>query len=130
MPISVTGFHTITVTMAYQNAITGAGEVGTIEFHLNVPALQDNVDKVTLTTPTYVAVLPGTIGSGNNTAGTGQTSIVIPTTDNNTMFPAGTTYTIIERVSNLGNRVTKGVQIPSTLGSTVALTDVLKNYLT
>lgn len=130
MPIPVTGFHTITVTMAYQNAITGAGEVGTIEFHPSVPAFQDNTDKVTLTTPTYVAILPGTIGSGNNTAGNGQASIVIPTTDNSAMFPQGITYTIIERVSNLGNRVTKGVQIPSSLGSTVALTDVLKNYLT
>lgn len=129
MPISVTGLKTIIVTGAYQNIITGAGEIGTIEFIPTPRSLQDQTDKVTLTTPPFVAILPGTIGSGNNTAGTGQFSIIVPTTDNDELFPHSFSYTIIERVSNLGNRTTKNVLIPSTLGSTVDITQVLAPYL-
>lgn len=130
MPVSITGQKTITVTGTYQNFVSGAGEVGTIEFTPDVKSLEDTTDAVVLTTPPFVAILPGTIGSGNNTAGNGHFSIVLPTTDNTELFPQGFTYTIAERVSNLGNRITKGVKIPSTLGSTADITTILAPYLT
>lgn len=127
MPI--TGLKTITVTGTYVNIISGAGEVGFVEFIPNVKSLQDPADDIIATTPPLIAALPGTIGGSGNMGGSGHFSIVIPTTDNTELFPQGFTYTIIEKVSNVGNRTTKNVQIPSTLGSTVDLTTVLAPYL-
>lgn len=129
MPVPITGAKTITVTGTYQNFISGAGEVGFIEFLPSVVSLEDQTDSLITTVPPFVVALPGTIGSGNNVAGNGHFSIVIPTTDNTEMVPSGFTYTIIEKVSNMGNRTTKGVQIPSTLGTTVDITKVLAPYL-
>lgn len=127
MPI--TGGKTITVTGKYVNFISGAGEIGYVKFVPSVPSLSDETDSEFVTIPPFVAVLPGTIGGGPNTAGPGTFSIVLPTTDNTELYPEGFTYTIIEQVSNMNNRVTKGVKIPSTYGTTVDLTTVLKSYI-
>lgn len=126
---NITGGKTITVTGTYKNFISGAGEVGFVEFIPNLKSLQDPTDDLILTVPPFIAALPGTIGGSGNMGGSGNFSIVIPTTDNNELFPQGFTYTIIEKVSNMGNRTTKNVQIPSTLGLTVDLTTVLAPYL-
>jgi hypothetical protein len=127
MPI--TGGKTITVTGTYVNFISGAGELGTVQFIPSIPSLSDETDSEFVTIPPFVATLPGTIGGGSNNAGNGHFSITIPTTDNTELYPQGFTYTIIERVTNMANRTTKGVKIPSTYGSTVDLTTVLKNYI-
>lgn len=129
MPTPITGQKTITVTGTYQNFMSGAGETGFVEFIPNLKSLQDSTDSLILTVPPFVAALPGTIGGNNNQAGTGHFSIIIPTTDNTELFPQGFTYTIIEKVSNMGNRTTKGVQIPSTLGTTADLTRILAPYI-
>lgn len=124
-----TNLKTIIVTGTYVNAISGAGEVGTVQFIPSVPSLTDSVDHLELTIAPFQAVLPGTFNFGSGQGGTGHFSIVIPTTDNTSMYPQQFTYTIEEQVSNMNARTTKGVQIPSTLGSTVDITDVLKSYI-
>lgn len=128
MPI--TGGKTITVTMKYVNFISGAGETGMVKFVPSIPSLSDQVDSEFVTITPFVAVLPATIGGAPNSSGPGTASIVLPCTDNTELFPQGFTYTIIEQVSNMANRITKGVQIPSTYGTTVDLTKVLAPYLT
>lgn len=130
MPVTITGAKTIIVTGTYQNFISGAGETGFVKFIPNIPALEDQTDGVIATIPPIVAPLPGTIGGGNNAQGNGHFSITVPCTDNTELFPTGFTYTIIEQVSNMMNRTTKGVQIPSTLGSTADITKILAPYLT
>lgn len=127
MPI--TGGKTITVTGKYINFISGAGETGSVLFIPSVPSLSDTVDSEFLTVPPFVAVLPGTLGGSPNSSGPGTFSINLPCTDNTELVPGGFTYTIIERVTNMAQRTTKGVLIPSTLGSTVDLTVVLKPYI-
>lgn len=127
MPI--TGGKTIIVTGKYVNAISGAGEIGTVQFIPSLPSLADTTDSQFLTTPPFVAVLPGTLGGTPNSSGPGTFSITLLTTDNVELHPEGFTYTIIEKVTNMANRITKGVLIPSTLGSTVDLTVVLKPYI-
>lgn len=126
---NITGGKTITVTGTYKNFISGAGEVGFVEFIPNLKSLQDETDNLILTVPPFIAALPGTIGGSGNMGGSGFFSLTIPTTDNTELFPQGFTYTVIEKVSNMGNRTTKGVQIPSTYGSTVDITKVLAPYL-
>jgi len=127
--MAITGAKTIIVTGKYVNFISGAGENGTVQFIPSMPSLSDAADNQFLTIPPFVAVLPGTIGGTPNSSGPGTFSITLPCTDNNELHPEGFTYTIIERVTNMANRTTKGVLIPSTLGSTVDLTDVLAPYL-
>jgi hypothetical protein len=126
MPI--TGAKTITVTGTYINFISLAGETGFIEFIPDVPSLEDQTDNIIATIPPFIVGLPGTFGS-NNMGGSGHFSIVLPCTDNTELFPQGFTYTIIEKVSNMNNRTTKGVQLPSTYGTTVDITKVLAPYL-
>lgn len=128
MPI--TGGKTIIVTGKYVNFISGAGETGVVKFVPSVPSLSDQTDSEFLTITPFTAVLPGTQGGSPNTGGSGAFSITLPCTDNTELFPQGFTYTIIEQVSNMANRITKGVQIPSTYGATVDLTKVLAPYLT
>lgn len=127
MPI--TGGKTIIVTGKYINFISGAGETGSVLFIPSVPSLSDTVDSEFLTVPPFVAVLPGTLGGSPNSSGPGTFSIVLPTTDNTELVPGGFSYTIIERVTNMAQRTTKNVLIPSTLGSTVDLTVVLHPYI-
>lgn len=119
MPIP-TNVTTIVVTGAYKNIISGAGESGTVEFVPNLKSLNDTTDDVILTAPPFVVVLA---------QGTGAFTITLPTTDNSTFYPQSFSYTIIEKVTNMGNRTTKGVKIPSSLGSTVSLSDLLANYI-
>ena len=128
MPI--TGGKTIIVTGKYVNAISGAGETGTIKFIPSVPSLSDQTDSQFVTLTPARAILPGTQGGSPNSSGPGTFSITLMCTDNTELFPQGFTYTIEERVSNMQNRTTPNVQIPSTLGSTVDLTKVLAPYLT
>lgn len=127
--MAITGGKTIIVTGKYVNFISGAGEIGSVQFIPNLPSLSDQTDHEFLTIPPFVAVLPGTQGGTPNTSGPGTFSIVVPCTDNTELYPEGFTYTIIERVTNMANRITKGVKIPSTYGSTVDLTEVLADYI-
>lgn len=127
--MSITGGKTITVTGKYINFISGAGETGTVQFIPSVPSLSDTTDAEFVTVPPFVAVLPGTLGGSPNSSGPGTFSIVLPCTDNTELYPEGFTYTIIEKVTNMANRTTKMVQIPSTLGSTADLTVILKPYI-
>lgn len=129
MSFTFTGEKTIVVTGTYKNFISGAGESGFVEFIPNIKSLQDTTDKFVLTVPPFIAALPGTIGGNNNQSGTGSFSITIPCTDNTELVPQGFSYTIIEKVSNMGNRTTRGVLAPSTLGSTVDITTLLAPYL-
>jgi len=126
--MSVTGGKTIIVTGKYINFISGAGENGTIQFIPSVGSLSDATDAEFLTTPPLVAYLPGTAGGAPNQGGPGTFSITLPCTDNTELYPQGFTYTVYERVTNL-TRITKGVKIPSTYGSTVDLTVVLADYI-
>lgn len=114
------GAKEITVTGTYQNFVSGAGESGFVEFVPNVKSLNDTTDDLILTVPPFVATVP---------TGTGHFSIVIPTTDNDSFYPTSFTYTIIEKVTNMANRTTKNVRIPSTLGSTATLSDILAPYI-
>lgn len=127
MPI--TGAKLITVTGKYINFVSGAGETGSVQFVASLPSLSDETDDQFLTIPPFVAILPGTIGGSPNSSGPGTFSIQLPCTDNTELHPEGFTYTVIEKVTNMAQRTTKGVLIPSTLGSTVDLTTVLKPYL-
>lgn len=128
--MAITGGKTIIVTGKYVNFISGAGETGSVEFIPSVPSLSDQTDSEFLTLTPLVAILPGTLGGSPNSSGPGTFSIVVPCTDNTELFPQGITYTINEKVTNMANRITKGVQIPSTYGTTVDLTKVLAPYLT
>lgn len=127
--MTITGAKLITVTGKYINFVSGAGETGTVQFIPSVPSLADATDDQFLTVPPLVAILPGTLGGTPNSSGPGTFSITIPCTDNTELHPEGFSYTIIEKVTNMSNRVTKNVLIPSTLGSTVDLTTVLAPYL-
>lgn len=127
--MTITGAKLITVTGKYINFVSGAGENGTVQFIPSVPSLSDATDDQFLTVPPLVATLPGSIGGSPNSSGPGTFSITLPCTDNDELHPGGFTYTIIERVSNMANRTTKGVLIPSTLGATVDLTTVLAPYI-
>jgi hypothetical protein len=127
--MAITGAKTIIVTGKYINFISGAGENGSVQFIPNLPSLSDATDHQFLTIPPFVAVLPGTQGGTPNSSGPGTFSMTLPCTDNDELHPGGFTYTIIEKVSNMANRITKGVLIPSTLGSTVDLTIVLAPYI-
>lgn len=127
--MAITGGKTITVTGKYANFISGAGETGTVQFIPSIPSLSDQTDHQFLTIPPFVVVLPGTLGGQPNSSGPGTFSIVLPCTDNTELFPEGFSYTVIEKVTNMAQRTTKGVLIPSTLGSTVDLTVVLSPYL-
>jgi len=119
MPLP-TGVVAITVTGTYKNAISGAGESGFIEFVPNLKSLNDTTDDVIYTVPPFVATVA---------QGTGTFSIQIPVTDNTTFYPSTFSYTIIEKVTNMGNRTTKGVKVPASLGSTVALSDLIAPYI-
>jgi hypothetical protein len=114
------GAKTIIITGTYKNFISGAGETGFVDFVPSLGSVNDTAGNEFLTLPPFVAIVQ---------AGTGAFSIPIPTTDNDAFFPTSFTYTIIEKVSNMGQRTTKGVRIPSTLGSTADLSDILANYL-
>lgn len=127
--MSITGGKTIIVTGTYVNFVSGAGETGTVQFIPNIPSLSDLTDKEFLTISPFEAVLPGTYGGSPNSSGPGNFMITLPCTDNTELYPAGFTYTIIERVSNMANRTTSGVKIPSTYGSTVDMTQVLADYI-
>jgi|SRR5882672_3462582 len=127
--MTITGGKTIIVTGKYVNFISGAGENGTVQFIPSLPSLSDAVDDQFLTIPPLVAVLPGTLGGTPNSSGPGTFSIHLPCTDNTELHPEGFTYTVIEKVTNMANRITKGVLIPSTYGSTVDLTQVLAPYI-
>lgn len=127
--MAVTGGKTITVTGKYVNFISGAGETGSVQFIPSLASLSDETDDQFLTIPPFVAILPGTQGGSPNSSGPGSFTITLPCTDNSELHPEGFSYTIIEKVSNMAQRTTKGVLIPSTLGATVDLTTVLKPYL-
>ena len=127
--MTITGAKTITVTGKYINFISGAGENGTVQFIPNIPSLSDATDDQFLTIPPFVAVLPGSLGGTPNSSGPGTFSLTLPCTDNDELHPGGFSYTIIEKVTNMANRITKGVLIPSTYGSTVDLTKVLGPYI-
>lgn len=127
--MTITGAKLITVTGKYINFVSGAGENGTVQFIPSVPSLSDATDDQFLTVPPLVATLPGSLGGTPNSSGPGTFSIILPCTDNDELHPGGFSYTVIERVTNMANRVTKGVLIPSTLGATVDLTTVLQPYI-
>jgi hypothetical protein len=127
--MAITGGKTIIVTGKYINFISGAGENGSVQFIPSLPSLSDATDDQFLTIPPLVATLPGSLGGTPNSSGPGTFSITLPCTDNDELHPGGFSYTIIEKVTNMANRVTKGVLIPSTLGATVDLTTVLQPYL-
>ena len=126
--MAVTGLKTITLTGTYKNILSGAGETGYIQLIPTVGALEDTTDNAVLTIPPQVIGLPGTFGS-NNQGGSGMFSALIVCTDNDELIPQAFSYTIIEKISNMGNRTTKGVKIPSSYGSTVDITKVLAAYL-
>lgn len=127
--MAITGAKTIIVTGKYINFISGAGENGSVQFIPNLPSLSDETDNQFLTIPPFTAVLPGTQGGTPNSSGPGTFSLTLPCTDNDELHPGGFSYTIIEKVTNMANRITKGVLIPSTYGSTVDLTEVLAPYI-
>jgi hypothetical protein len=127
--MTITGAKTIIVTGKYINFISGAGENGTVQFIPSLPSLSDATDDQFITIPPFVAVLPGSLGGTPNSSGPGTFSLTLPCTDNDELHPGGFTYTIIEKVTNMANRITKGVLIPSTYGSTVDLTTVLQPYI-
>lgn len=111
---------TITVTGTYKNVISGAGESGYVEFIPNIKSVNSTTNDLILTAPPFIAKLA---------VGTGFFTILLPTTDNDDFYPQAFSYTINERVSNMGNRSTKGVKINSSLGLTASLSDILAPYL-
>lgn len=127
--MTITGAKLIVVTGRYINFVSGAGENGSVQFIPSLPSLSDATDDQFLTIPPLVATLPGSLGGTPNSSGPGTFSITLPCTDNTELHPEGFSYTIIEKVTNMANRVTKNVLIPSTLGATVDLTTVLQPYL-
>jgi len=126
MPI--TNGKTIIVTGKYINPLSGAGETGTVLFIPSVKSLNDTTDNQFLSMTPVTAVLPGTLGGTPNSSGPGTFSVTLLCTDNNELHPESFTYTIEERITNL-SRITKGVLIPSTLGSTADITTILEPYI-
>lgn len=108
--------RTITVTGTYQDMFGRAGS-GVVEFTPETDFFEDSADKIMITKQIYRFRLDGY----------GKLNAVVPVTDVGTdgLTPTSFTYTIVEYVTGMKFRTTKGVAIPSTLGSTVDITQLI-----
>lgn len=105
---------TITVTGTYSDMLGRPGW-GFVYFKPSVDIFEDSVNKVIVTKMIYSAKL----------LADGTFSIKIPTTDVSGLTPTSFTYTIVEKVTGMNFRETSGVAIPSTLGNTVDITQLI-----
>ena len=105
---------TITVTGTYADMLGRAG-FGFVYFKPSNDIFEDHTNKVIVTKQIYSAKL----------LGDGTFSIKIPTTDVPGLTPTSFTYTIVEKVTGMEFRETPGVAIPSTLGDTVDITQLI-----
>ncbi len=102
--------NTITVTGTYQDMLGRPG-YGVVEFIPENSVFEDDTNNIIYTKQQYNAKVDAS----------GKLSAKIPTTDVAGLTPYSFTYTIVERVTGMENRRTTGVEIPSTLGETIAI---------
>lgn len=106
--------QTITVTGTYLDMLNRPGW-GFVYFKPSGGIFEDKVNKVIVTKMIYSAKL----------LADGTFSIKIPTTNVPGLTPTSFTYTIVEKVTGMEFRETSGVAIPSTLGDTVDITELI-----
>ena len=108
--------RTITVTGTYKDMLDRAGS-GVVEFTPDTNFFEDTAENTMFTKQIYTFRLDGY----------GNLSAKIPVTDvgGDGLTPASFTYTIVERVTGMKFRTTSGVAIPSTLGDTVGITQLI-----
>lgn len=106
--------QTITVTGTYSDMLGRPGW-GFVYFKPSIDIFEDHVNKVIVTKMIYSAKL----------LADGTFSIVLPTTDVSGLTPTSFTYTIVEKVTGMEFRETSGIAIPSTLGNTVDITQLI-----
>ena len=107
---------TITVTGTYKDMLDRAGS-GVVQFIPETNFFEDATENTMITKQIYSARLDGY----------GHLSIKIPVTDVGTdgLTPTAFTYTIVEKVTGMKFRTTKGVSVPSTYGDTVGITQLI-----
>lgn len=105
---------TITVTGTYMDMLGRAG-YGYVEFIPETDVFEDDTNDIIYTKQIY----RGRVSS------TGKLRIDIPTTDVGGLTPDAFTYTVVEKVTGMKFRRTNGVAIPSTLGETVAINELV-----
>lgn len=108
--------RSITVTGTYEDMLGRAGS-GVVEFTPDTDFFEDSADHTMITKQIYTARLDGY----------GKLHAIVPVTDvaGDGLTPVSFTYTIVERVTGMKFRTTKGVAIPSTYGATVDITQLI-----
>lgn len=108
--------RTIVVTGTYKDMLDRAGS-GVVQFIPETNFFEDAAEDTMITKQIYYARLDGY----------GNLRVTIPVTDVGAdgLTPATYTYTIVEKVTGMKFRTTKGVSIPSTLGETVSITQLI-----
>lgn len=104
----------ITVTGTYMDMLGRAG-YGYVEFIPSTDVFEDDTNDIIYTKQIY----RGRVNSY------GKLSVEIPTTDVGGLTPNAFTYTVVEKVTGMQQRRTEGVEIPSTLGDTVAINELV-----
>ena len=107
---------TIVVTGTYKDMLDRAGS-GVVQFVPETNFFEDAADNTMITKQIYSARLDGY----------GNLRVTIPVTNVGAdgLTPTSFTYTIVEKVTGMKFRTTKGVAIPSTFGETVGITQLI-----
>ncbi len=108
--------NTITVTGTYKDMLDRAG-FGVVQFVPETDFFEDSAEGTMYTKQIYSFRLDAY----------GKLKAEVPVTDvgGDGLTPTSFTYTIIEKVTGMEYRTTKGVAIPSTLGETVSITQLI-----
>lgn len=108
--------RTITVTGTYKDMLDRAG-FGTVQFIPETNIFENSSNGTVFTKQIYHFRLNGY----------GELTAKVPVTDVGAdgLTPVSFTYTIVEKVTGMKFRTTKGVAIPSTLGDTVKITQLI-----
>lgn len=110
----MSSINTITVTGTYKDMLDRAGS-GVVQFIPETNFFEDSVNNTMYTKQIYTFRLDGY----------GKLNAKVPVTDVGNLTPNSFTYTIVEKVTGMKFRTTEHVAIPSTLGETVGITQLI-----